>query len=107
MTYIESLKYVKENDSAAFAVNLKKKELVTIIYDSDPDRYSDIIIYYSEETSLDCGAEEDYTPEEFAEEYKDCLNEYDFIPCNKDIIGLHGFTFETILEDMNDYKLSE
>lgn len=106
MNFIQSGKYIKENNSAAFALNLKMKELVTIIYNTDPEKRSDIIVTYSEEISPFIPVELNYTPEEFAEEYKDCLNDYDFIPCNKDIVELHCCTFESILEKLNDYKLN-
>ena len=107
MNYIESLKYVKENDSAVFAVNVKNKELITIIYDPNPENFSDIIVFYSQEIDSDSGVDELYTPEEFDLILKDTMVEYDFIACKKEIDELHGDTFESILKDMNDYKLSE
>ena len=107
MTYIESLKYVKENDSAVFAVNVKKKELITIVYDQDPENFSDIIVRYSKELGPGAGEEESYSPEEFEEEFEGSLNDYDFISCKKDITELLDYDFEAVLEEMNDYKLPE
>ena len=105
MNYSESLKYVKENNSAVFAVNVKNKELVTIIYDPDPENFSDIIVFYLQEIDSDSGVEESYSPEEFDLILKDTMVVYDFIACKKNINELLDCEFEYILETMNDYKL--
>lgn len=105
MNYNQSIKYVKDKNSAVFAVNIRNKELISIVFNSDPDNYSDIIVFYNRETGPYSGEEGNYSPDEFAEEFKDKLDDYDFIPCKKTIEDLYDSTFDYILEVLDEHKI--
>lgn len=93
MKFKEVLKTVKDNNCAAVAINYQSKEIFIIEYDNDPERYSEIIVWYLKDLGESAEVEENYTPEEFLKEFPEATN-WDFKLIKKEMLEVLDYNFE-------------
>lgn len=101
MKYHEAIKYVQESNAAVYALLEKTEELFVIIYEKDPELFSDTIIWYVGERI----GEESFDPEEFYLEFEDQIDQLKFVPSKKDVIAMKEYHFDHVLEEISNYNL--